>query len=48
MDIEKGLIPGGPRGELEAGRRAGEAARRLICEEPTAFLRALWGNFAEL
>jgi len=48
QDIEKGQIPGGPRGQLEADRRAGEAAGRLIREDPGGFLRAIGGNVAEL
>jgi len=47
-DIEKGKMPDGPRGELEADRRAGEAARKMIREDPIAFLGTLPRNVAEL
>jgi len=47
-DIEKGRLPDGPRGELEADRRAGEAARRMIREDPITFLGTLPRNVTEL
>jgi 4-amino-4-deoxy-L-arabinose transferase-like glycosyltransferase len=47
-DIEMNRLPGGPRGELEADRRSGEKARRLIREDPAGFLRTIPRNAAVL
>jgi 4-amino-4-deoxy-L-arabinose transferase-like glycosyltransferase len=46
--VAAGELPGGPRGELEADRRAGEMARRSIREDPARFARAFARNVINL
>lgn len=43
-DILTGKLPGGPRGELEADRRAGENARAMIRRDPATFVATFFGN----
>ena len=40
-DILRGSLPDGPRGELEADRRAGRRAMKMIRDDPAAFAATL-------
>jgi len=46
-DIVRSSLPGGPRGELEADRKAGESAIKMIRDDPAAIsvavLHNIWG-----
>lgn len=47
-DIEKGTLPGGPRGELEADRRARNLALEMIREDPVGFRLRMLQNVGVL
>lgn len=47
-DIEKGTLPGGPRGELEADRRARDRALEMIRQDRSAYFARIFKNVARL
>jgi hypothetical protein len=47
-DVARGNLPGGPAGELDANRRAGELARQSMRADPGRFLRSVARNIARI